>query len=241
LQETLNTNPQEHIMAKTDIKTLSREDKEAARKAAVAERERKDAKAAKEKARREEIRLAKEALVKAGLPEDTELTLEQRRRAAASATEKGGLTGQALKTWIIDGKGGKEVIAEAQATEKASGTATARAPRVPRDPVARAFADAAAALAPELRSPFTPKEARLFKEKVTQKRLSDETIRAERTDIEKTVDFPVVALREFAVNGAKDPEIRGLLVSLGEGEKFLWGRKLGLFLLAADAEAAAAK
>lgn len=227
-------------MAKNDIPTLSREDAAAAREAAVAARKKKEAKAAKERARREEIKNAAISLTKAGMPEDTELTLEQRRRAAAAVSEKAGLTGNALKTWILDGKNGKDVIAEAKASApKEAGT---RAPRQPRDPVARAFADAAAALAPELRSPFTPKEANLFKEKVDQVRLDDEdTIKAHRRDDPSIdVEFPIVALRQFAINGAKDPEIRGLLVKLGEGEKFLWGRKLGLFLLATDAEQQAA-
>lgn len=61
--------------------------------------------AAKEKARREEIKLAKQAAEKAGMDPDTKLTPDQRRRAAAHARgeENKTLSGEKLAQWILQG------------------------------------------------------------------------------------------------------------------------------------------
>lgn len=86
-------------------------------------------------------------LSKANIPAAS-LTPEQRIRAIAADTEKQGLAGQALVTWILEAKNGSQQIADAKAqreaeerearkAERASRPRTERKPREPKDPDAR--------------------------------------------------------------------------------------------------------
>ena len=198
----------------------------------------KAARAAKEKERRAAIKAAKEALVKAGLPEDTKLDPEQRRRAAGHILngEKGGLTGKALATYITDGTGTGAQVAKAREEQAAQQKAERQRTNATRssDPEATELAQKAKALAPEVKSAFLPKDAREFIDKFEQRKTGQHIV-VKRTDVKDAEEVSIkrADLRKFAQEGEKDTDVRAALATLGKDSR-LWGRKLGLFILASE-------
>lgn len=222
--------------------TITPEQKQAAAKAAAD----KKAKAEREKERREAKKNVAKALEAAGMAADTELDLDQKKRAADFGAGKGkqGLTGKALQRWIIDGKGTRQQADEGRAHREAKeGEARQQRSRQNatrnNDPEAAGLAQAAHALAPEAtrpRSAFLPVDARAFLDEVLPKGaggakglLSREV---EEDGEKKTVTITQAALKRFAADGEKDPDVRAHLTALGSGTR-LWGRKLGLMILQA--------
>lgn len=205
-------------------------------------------KAEKERARRETIKRAKEAVAKAGLPADTKLDLDQRKRAADAAEKKAGLSGKALATWILEGKTTGEQVQEARAERSKAERAERQRSNLTRstDPEAAELAQAAKALAPDVKSSFLPKEGRQFLDELLPRGggagaagLLSRVVATEEG--EETVTITQAALRRHSVENEKDQEVRAHLTALGKGTK-LWGRKLGLFILAKiDQEKKAAK
>lgn len=190
----------------------------------------KAAKAKKERDRRAQIKQAQEALEAAGMPKDTKLTPEQRARAASWPKEHGGLRKKALATFILEGKTSREQAQAAKEQRVQAAREERQAKNVTRssDPEATELAQAAKGLAPDIRSSFLPKEAREFMTLFTvggSKRIS-----VERKGVEKQT-FERTALEAFAIGGQKDPDVRAQLSLLGKDTR-LWGRKLGLFILA---------
>lgn len=228
-------------MAKTDAPTITPEQSTAARQAARAK------KADAEKVRREKIKSAKEAVAKAKLPVDTNLSAEQRDRAAASAQEKPGLSGKALATWILEGQALAEQT-EAAKTSAAAEKAEARTRQnITRsaDPEAAELAKAAKALAPDVKSAFLPKDAREFLD-LFKVMVDGQTLAVCRTDKNAPEDVAIkrADLRKLGVDGVKGEDVkdvRAALSAVGKGSR-LWGRKLALMILAHDAaQKAAAK
>lgn len=196
---------------------------------------RKEARAATERTRRATAK----ALEKAGIEQKpSELTADQKGRAATALEEKPGLGQTALATWILEGKGTSEVVKEAQAARETAKKAETTRTNITRsaDPDAAELAAAAKALAPDVRSAFLPKDAREFIDLFTQVK-EGQSITVSRVDGDTEVTFKRVDLRKFAAAGEKDKEIRGMLALLGKGTR-LWGRKLGLMVLATDAKKA---
>jgi hypothetical protein len=193
-------------------------------------------------------RVRKAALKKAGIPEsqDKTLTDEQKARAESAAEKMAGLSGKALMTWILAGKNGSEQVADAQAAaaraaqdEKANRNVTRS-----KDPEASQLARDAAALAPEVKSAFLPKEGREFLTLFKIER-DGPTIKVTREGAQgvegalEVVEFDRQELRAFAVKGEKGESaksIRASLSGLGKGTR-LWGRKLGLMIRGVDQKA----
>lgn len=196
---------------------------------------RREAKAAKERERRAAIKRAQDALEKAGLAKDTTLTKEQRDRAASSAKEKGGLTGKALERWIMEGKSSTEQVEEGKAARKAAEREQRTRENVTRsaDPEASGLAVEAKALAPDVKSAFLPKDAREFLDIFKVELNGDTDLTVSRTDKDgpEPVELTVKALEKFARKGEKDADVRKALSAVGKGSR-LWGRKLGLMVLA---------
>lgn len=198
----------------------------------AAEREQasKAAKAKKERARRAQIKLAAEALEAAELPKDTKLNAEQRARAAEWPGKHGGLRKKALATFILEGKNTAEQSKDSAAARQQKAREDRQQKNVTRssDPEATELAQKAKALAPDIRSSFLPKEAREF---MTEFKVGGrQRIKVERKKVD-TQTFDRTALEAYAIGGQKDPEVRAQLTTLGK-ETRLWGRKLGLFILA---------
>jgi hypothetical protein len=190
--------------------------------------------------RAEKVQAGKDALEKAGMDPDTELDLDQRKRAAEAAEKKPGLSGKALQEYILNGKTLGQQEGDAKATResrerKASSETRSRA-NVTRskDPEATELAAAAKALAPEVKSAFLPKDARAFIDEVQGKRKAADLLSREvegEDGKKETVSISQAALRKFAIDGEKDQAVRAHLTALGSGTR-LWGRKLGLMILA---------
>lgn len=186
-------------------------------------------------------RARKAALKKAGLEEsmDKNLTDEQKERAERAAEEKAGLSGNALAAWITEGKDGKTQVEEAQASSQAEKAETRTRANITRsaDPEAAQLAKDAAALAPEVRSAFLPKDAREFLDLMTIEVIGDAKVKVARSGAEvpegalDEIELTVHALREFGIKGEKDKETRAKLAGIGKGSR-LWGRKLALMILA---------
>lgn len=197
---------------------LTKDQQDAARKAAKAEKERQ---------RKAEIKAAKGALEKAGIDPETKLDADQRKRALNAPA---GLTGKALGIFILEGKGTREQEAEAKAArETAQAKKDGRSARRSKDPEAADLAEAAKALAPEIKSSFLPKEGRQFLD-LLKGREAKELLEGA---LPEEKDLPMARLRRFAVEGEKDAEVRAFIKELGKGTQ-LWGRKLGLFIIARD-------
>lgn len=190
----------------------------------------KEQRAAKEKERRAAIKRAGDALEKAGLPRDTQLTADQRKRAADSGTEKPGLAKKALATWILEGQGLGEQAEAAKAANTAKTAEEKTRQNVTRsqDPEAAELAVNAKKLAPEVKSAFLPKDAREFIDDFTATK-AGQKVTIKRGDV--TVELKTADLRKFGVDGEKDPEVRKCLAEVGRGSR-LWGRKLALMVLA---------
>lgn len=195
---------------------------------------RREAKAQKERDRRAAIKAAQDALEKAGLSRDTELTKEQRDRAAVSGTEKGGLRNAALAAWIMDGKTSTEQVEEAKTARKAAEKEDRTRANVTRsaDPEAASLAAEAKSLAPDVKSAFLPKDAREFLDLFKVERALPTTVTISRTDSgAESITINVKQLEAFAKKGEKDTDVRKALSAIGKGSR-LWGRKLGLMALA---------
>lgn len=194
--------------------------------------------AEKERIRRAEIKAAKEAMKVAKMDPKAELTTEQRKRAANYKDGHAGLSGDALARYILDGTNSVDQVKAAReeraAEQKASGTATRV--RTHADPEAAELAVKAKALAPEVKSAFLPKDAReaidLFSVKASGTKILIKRSGAQGVEgaLEQAT-FERAALEAFAMGGQKDGDVRKILAQLGKGTR-LWGRKLGLMLLA---------
>jgi hypothetical protein len=204
----------------------------------LTDEDRKKARASAEKARREQIKAAKDALERASLPADTQLSADQRKRAADP--KKKGLTGKSLADWILEGKTPDESIQAARQEQKAAARAERTRENVTRsaDPEASTLAVEAKSLAPEVKSAFLPKDAREFLDKFEVVLKGDTDIVIRRTDGIKNaegeqleVELSVKALEKFARKGEKIAEVRTALSTVGKDSR-LWGRKLGLMALA---------
>lgn len=206
--------------------TLTPGQKEQARESARAKRK------AQEDERRARVKTVKAQLEKAELDPETQLDEEQRKRAFESATKKAGLGKKALAVFILEGKDGaaqnKEVAEKQAAAKKAAKTRS----NITKsgDPEASKLAVDAKALAPEVKSAFLPKDARVFLDtfKVVKK---GQKITVTRKGVDP-VEFKTAALTAFSRKGDKDKDVRAALSTLGHGTR-LWGRKLGLMILVA--------
>lgn len=213
--------------------TITPEQKTAAAKAA---------KAKQDAQRRANEKVVKAQLEKAKLPADTKLTAEQKTRAVESAEKKSGLMGKALETFIMEGKALGAQAAEAEQAQAAKAREERTRQNVTRsgDPEAAELAAAAKKLAPEVKSAFLPKDAREFIDVFTVT-ASGQTITVKRTGAQgvegalEETQIKRAALREFAIKGEKDKDVRTALAGIGKGTR-LWGRKLGLMILATDAQ-----
>lgn len=212
--------------------TITKEQKAEAAKAAKAD---------KERARKATIKAAQEAVKKAGLPEDTKLDLDQRKRAAEAAEKKAGLSGDALAKWIMEGKSTSQQVQEAKGERETAARAERQRSNLTRsnDPEAAELAQQAAALAPDVRSAFLPKEGRAFLDVILPLGGEDGakgllSMEVEGEDGKKeTVKVTQADLRKHAQEGTKVPEVRRYLTALAKDKgTTLWGRKLGLFILA---------
>lgn len=220
--------------------------------APVSAEDRKKANAEREAARRQTIEDAKVALEKAGMDANTELDLDQRKRAAEATAKKPGLAGKALQEFILNGATVKDQVQEAkgkrEAKERAASTENRSRSNLTRsnDPEATELAKAAKALAPDVKSAFLPKDARAFIDEIQGKRaaadLLTRTVEVETEDKDgnKSVEkversISQAGLKRFAVENIKDTDeakaVRQHLTALGSGTR-LWGRKLGLMILA---------
>jgi hypothetical protein len=199
----------------------------------LTDEDRKAARAAAEKKRRDQIKAAKESLERAGLAADTKLDADQRKRAADP--KKKGLTGKSLADWILEGKTPDDTIQAARAEQKAAARAERTRENVTRsaDPEASTLAVEAKSLAPEVKSAFLPKDAREFLDKfeVTLQGDTDLTIARKDADGIEPVELSVKNLEKFARKGEKIAEVRTALSAIGKDSR-LWGRKLGLMALA---------
>lgn len=229
-------------MAKANITPMTADQKTAARKS----------KADADKARRAQKAAVVTALERAGLEFVTtaktltisvngaDLTKEQKERAATYTAGHGGLTGKALAAYILDGKTSKQQVEESRATTK---KVTAERKNLSRsnDPAATELAQKAAALAPEVKSAFLPKDARecLDVMDVTRDGMFV-VVKRKGVDLPQDVEgvdhktnevrIKREDLEGFAIGGNKDKDVRKLLAVLAKDSR-LWGRKLGLMLL----------
>jgi hypothetical protein len=211
---------------KTQTTTLTPEQKKAAR-------------AEKERERRENIKLAKAALERAGMDPEMKLDADQRERAVYAEEKKKGLRGKALMAFILDGKTVDDQVKDAQvktAAQKASAKAAKNVTRA-SDPDATKLAQDAKALAPDVKSAFLPKDARCFLDefKASAKGQNVTVVRTTGEKAERV--FVRDHLRAFGVDGPTGIEaelskaIRADLAALGRDTR-LWGRKLALMILA---------
>lgn len=219
-------------MASTTPTALTPEEKAAARR---------ETKAAAERDRRAQIAAAKKALERAGLSADTELTKEQRERAATYENGHAGLSGKSLEVYIMTGQTGREQTeaARAEAAEEERSERTRSNITRSADPEASELAAKAKGLAEDVKSAFLPKDAREFLDVFSvTKRGQKITVKRDKVTIvegasEEAV-FERAALEGFSIGANKDKDVRGQLAGLGKGTR-LWGRKLGLMILAKSA------
>lgn len=211
--------------------TLTPQQQEAAR----------EAKAAKERQRRADLKTAKAQLEKAGLDPETKLDAGQRKRAVESKVNHAGLSGRSLAKFILEGKTVAEQIEDGRAEQAAVNREerTRANTTSSKDPEASEIAAAAKKLAPDVKSSFLPKEGREFLDLFTVT-AEGQTITVKRSGaqgLEGALEEAAIKradLRKFAIDGEKDKDVRAVLSGLGKGTR-LWGRKLGLMILAADA------
>lgn len=225
--------------------TITQEQKDAARKA----------KADKDKARRAEVAAAKQALERAGLEfthksgtltievavngDKVALSAEQKQRAATYTAGHGGLAGNALAQYILDGKTLKEQSADAQAAQTQAAKAERTRKNLTRsnDPEAKELAVAASELL-TVASTFRPKNARELLDTfdVTLKNGAVIVKRASAPEKGLTeCTFDPAELKAFVAGDEQDAELKGKLrkeisgLAKGTG---LWGRKLGALIYA---------
>lgn len=212
------------------------------------------AKAAKDKERRAVVAAAKQALEAANIEfenapksltitifhkgQRTELSPEQKQRAATYTAGHGGLKGAALAAYILDGKTVKEQIADANAANAQAKKAEKQRQNLTRsnDPEAKELADKAAALVPDVVSTFRPKNAREHLD--TFNVALDEGIVAvgrKGADVGVLIDAAQLAQFVAGPNGTlADDERKLVRKAIAELAKDtgLWGRKLAALTLA---------
>lgn len=207
-----------------------------------------------EKARRERIRKAGVVLEYSGLAgAGFEPDVAQRRRASDCFDVHTEYSPDAVERWIryaqpIDSPPRPhDLPPEPIIIDNTDPTPPPPKPKAARtqDTDAKDFAAAAHALAPEMKSKFAPWQARAFLDSVEHRRDPGgaAAVLARRTDVTGApwVAFGLVALRQMALHGLADSDMRAALRQLGEGTKAFWGRKLALFLLLADQRSEAAE
>lgn len=218
-----------------------------------------EAKKAAAKLARAEVAAAKEALDKANLAythkkgtltidvvDNGPLTPEQRKRAATYTAGHGGLAGKALALFILEGKTLKEQTADAQAAKTAAKKAEKARVNLTRsnDPEAKALAEQAAALVPDVVSTFRPKNARELLDTFTVAMKGAIVVigRENAQGVEgalEAVDIEVGTLEAFVKAQPMDDEVkratRKQISGLAKGTG-LWGRKLAALLLAKAAQ-----
>lgn len=158
------------------------------------------------------------------------LTPEQKKRAATFTAGHAGLSGKALATYILEGKNANAQTAEARQADKDAKKADKQRKNLSRsnDPAAAELAQKAAALAPDVRSAFLPKDARECLDILQVAADGPKTITVTRGDV--VVEFNREKLESFSIGGDKDKGVRGDLARLAKDSR-LWGRKLGLMIL----------
>lgn len=216
--------------------TITQEQKDAARsqKANKAKQQRAEKAAALtalERAKLEVRHTAKNLTIEVKVGEEfVTLTPEQKKRAATFTAGHAGLSGNALATYILEGKNATAQAADAKQAEKAAAKAQKERKNLSRsnDPEAAELAQKAAALAPEVRSAFLPKDAREMLDSFKVSKDGPKTIRVERGDAVQ--EFQRAALESFAVGGDRNKDVRKQLAELAKDTR-LWGRKLALMIL----------
>lgn len=218
--------------------TLTQEQKDAARQTAKANKakqaraEKAAALSALEKAKLETRHTTKNLTIEVKVGEEfVTLTPEQKKRAATHTAGHAGLMGNALATYILEGKNANAQSADARQAEKAGKKADKERKNLSRsnDPAATELAQKAAALAPDVRSAFLPKDAREMLNVFTVKADGPKTVSVTRKGAD-TVEFAREALEGFAIGGSRDKDVRKQLAGLAKDTR-LWGRKLALMIL----------
>ncbi|HEX7088687.1 MAG TPA: hypothetical protein VF192_01045 [Longimicrobiales bacterium] len=199
--------------------------------------EKKAARAQAEKERRQIVKAIDEAKLETT---PGKLTPEQRARAL---NHPDGITGKALANYILEGKTLADQIKEGQAEQQAKKAEQRTRQNITRsqDPEAAELAKAAAALAPDVKSAFLPKDARCFLDDILdgkkvaallERKVEVQVGEGDDAKTEtQTVKITLKQLEAFGVGGEKDKEVRAHLAALGHGTR-LWGRKLALMMLA---------
>lgn len=168
------------------------------------------------------------------------LTDEQSARALDSAKKRAGLSGKALATYILEGRSGREQVAEARARRARAAARTRSNATRSSDPEAAELAKRAAALAPDVKSAFLPRDAREFIDLFEQV-AEGQSITVTRRGVQgvegaiEEATFRRTMLKRFGISGEKDQPTRAALSGLGRNSR-LWGRKLALFILAVDSK-----
>jgi hypothetical protein len=205
-------------MTTTEV-TISAEEKEAARKAkrAQAERERRarkkaEANGASQPTEEDRVRAA---LKTAGLSEGSDLSAEQRARALDHPE----LASASLREFIIHGKGGSQVS------------------RAEKDPEAMRLVERAKEIAPEIKSPYAPHEARSLITIVGRRDPIAFAFLEAPGEVEPEAQRGVLEDWTHARLEKADPRAvllraRARTVSKHPEAKNLWGRKIGALLLA---------
>lgn len=189
---------------------------------AMTAEERLRVRAERERKRRERVKHAQEVVARYGGPERAELTAEQRDRAMLVYEGNVVASGDdVLLRYVMEGR-------------DPATPAPATGPEL-TDEQAKALARDAKALGQgrgsNVNSNFLLKDARCFAEffEVVGKGL---VVTVRRRDDHAVVHaFDLGVLEAYAAGGSKDKAVRAALTKLSTGTR-LWGRKLGLFILA---------
>lgn len=195
----------------------------AATKTKMTDAERREKKAAAERARRarkkKEATLLADSLEKAGITGNGTLTDEQRARALDAPA---GLQGKALQTFILDGKHVRETIEE-EREKRGQERSAERRTRASKDPEAASLAAAAMALAPDRKSGISTGDARAFLDILGRK----DPVALMGGDLE--------ALRTVAESGERTDQTRPVYAAakeVGKEARELYGRKVACLALA---------